>query len=270
MLNRQIEFTLDHNHQTFQKLSNSHSHDSLEIMLCLSDGGTFCVENYLFPLYRGTLVLIQGGVNHHCIVDVSSFERYSLRIPYHTLDVVSSLQTDFKAVFDNSALSINLTEEQVCTLHDLMDKCLSCGINFGEDFKRVIFFFQILLFVGQMMRSTHQSGEPSMSRDYKKILPAMQYIHDHYDEDINVEQLSRICYLSRYYLSHLFHEVTGFSVKTYIVNYRIRRSCELLNNGCSVQDAGISVGFSNSAYFIQTFKRIVGITPGKYAQEYYH
>ena len=122
MLNRQIEFTLDHNHQTFQKLSNSHSHDSLEIMLCLSDGGTFCVENYLFPLYRGTLVLIQGGVNHHCIVDVSSFERYSLRIPYHTLDVVSSLQTDFKAVFDNSALSINLTEEQVCTLHDLMDK----------------------------------------------------------------------------------------------------------------------------------------------------
>lgn len=113
MLGRQIEFTLDRNHQTFQKLSNPHAHDSLEIMLCLSDGGTFCIEDRLFPLCRGTLAVIQGGANHFCIVDVSSFERYSLRIPQHTLETISSLQTDFKAVLGNSTFFVNLTLENV-------------------------------------------------------------------------------------------------------------------------------------------------------------
>lgn len=269
MLSRQIEFTLDHNHQTFQKLSNPHAHDSLEIMLCLSDGGTFCIEERLFPLCRGTLVVIQSGANHYCIVDVSSFERYSLRIPQHTLETISSLQTDFKAVLGTSTFFVNLSEEQILPLHDLMDQCLACGIDFGEDFKRIIFFFQILLYVGQVLRLVPQNRETAISRDYQKIMPALQYIHDHYTEEISVQHLSGLCYLSKYYLSHLFRDVTGFSVKAYLINYRIRQACGLLSQGASVQNAGSAVGFPNSAHFIQTFKRIVGITPGKYSREYH-
>lgn len=269
MLGRQVEFTLDRNQQTFQKLSNPHAHDSLEIMLCLSDGGTFCIEDRLFPLCRGTLAVIQGGANHFCIVDVSSFERYSLRIPQHTLETISSLQTDFKAVLGNSTFFVNLTEDQVLTVQGLMDQCLACGIDFGEDFKRIIFFFQILLYVGQVLRLAPKNHEAVISRDYQKILPALQFIHDHYAEEISVQQLSTLCYLSKYYLSHLFRDVTGFSIKAYLVNYRIRQACSLLSQGVSVQNAGSAVGFPNSAHFIQTFKRIVGITPGKYSREYH-
>ncbi len=268
MLNQQIEFTLDHNHQTFQKLSNPHSHDSLEVMLCLSNGGMFCVNDRLLPLYYGTLVVIQNKVDHYCVVDVSKFNRYSLRIPNHTLETISSLQSDFKSIFENSVFSVNLTEEQTTTLKHLMDQCLTCGIEFGGDFRRIIFFFQILLALAKILRQVPQGREATISRDYQKILPIIQYIHNHYSEEVSVQQLSSLCYLSKGYLSHLFHDVTGFSIKGYLINYRIRQACGLLSRGHSVQDSGSAVGFSNSAYFIQSFKRIVGITPGKYANEY--
>ena len=60
-----------------------------------------------------------------------------------------------------------------------------------------------------------------------------------------------------------FKSTTGFSVGGYITNYRIRQACALLRKGASVQEAGEQVGFGNNANFIRTFKRIIGITPGK-------
>ena len=95
---KDIVYTIDHDHPTFTNLVRSHTHDSLEITLCLSNGGTFCVEDKFFPVNCGTLVIIQGGTKHYCITDLSTFVRYSIRIPYHTIEALSSLQTDFKPI----------------------------------------------------------------------------------------------------------------------------------------------------------------------------
>lgn len=263
----QFEFTLDRNHQTFQKISNPHSHDSVEIMLCLSNGGIFYLNEQLIPLHRGNLIVVQGKTPHHCIVDISSFDRYSLRTPYETLREISSLQTDFKVILGNATQSVILSEEQTVTLTDLMNRCLDCGSFFGEDLLRSLYFLQIILSIGQLLRIAPRRT-PSLSKEYQRVLPAIQYIHEHYAEEISVDQLSRICFVSKYYLSHLFKEVTGFSIKSYIINYRVLQSCTLLSQGYSVQNAGEAVGFCNSAHFIQTFGRLIGMTPGKYVKKH--
>ena len=255
-------FTIDHNHPTFINLLRSHAHDSLEITLFLSNGGTFLVGGQLFPIRRGTLVVIQGGTSHYCIADISSFNRYSIRIPDRTLEEISSLQTDFKTLFGENSFSMNLSAEQTDHLTALIDNCISCESGFGADFQKYIYFFQIVLYIGKLQYLSPREKDPAFFRDYKKIIPALQYIHENYSEEITIQQLSNLCFLSKYYLSHIFYNATGFNVKSYITNYRIRQACELFNQGLSVQDAGLAVGFSNSAYFIQVFKRIVGTTPG--------
>lgn len=261
---KEIVFTIDHNRPTFLKLIRPHFHDSLEITLCMSNGGTFCVANQLIPVCRGVLILAQSGTDHYCIADQSTFERYSIRIPNHTLESISSLQTDFKPLLEQSNLSTTLTNEQTDHLVSLLDDCLACGSGFGEDIQRIAFFLHIILYIGSVLRFLSHGVNPASSRDYKKIMPAIQYIHENYAEEITVEQLSELCFLSKYYLSHMFRSITGFSIKNYIANYRIRQACILFSQGLSVQDVGSAVGYSNSSYFIQVFKKIVGTTPGNF------
>ena len=262
---KDIEYTIDHNHPTFTNLIRSHSHDSLEITLCLSNGGTFCVGDSFFPVTRGTLVVIQEATKHYCITDLSTFDRYSIRIPYQTIEALSSLQTDFKPILTGRVYSTTLTEEQTSHIVSLADACLSCGFGFGDDLQKNLYFMEIVLYIGKLLRFSSTRKDFALSKDYKKVLPAIQYIHENYAEEITVEQLSDLCFLSKYYLSRVFHNAMGFSVKNYIANYRIRQACELFNQGGSVQEVGSAVGFNNSAYFIQVFKRIVGTTPGSFA-----
>lgn len=265
IMSNDIIYTIDHNHPTFTNLIRSHAHDSLEITLFLSNGGTFCVGDKFFPVTNGTLVLIQEAINHYCITDLSTFDRYSIRVPYHTIETLSSLQTDFKPIFSDQISSITLSESQTAHIVSLADSCLSCGMGFGDDLQKNIYFMEIILYIGKLLRFLSAEKNPILSRDYKKVLPAIQYIHENYSEEITVQQLSDLCYLSKYHLSRIFHNVTGFNVKKYIVNYRVRQACELFGQGLSVQEIGSAVGFNNSAYFIQVFKRIVGTTPGSFA-----
>ncbi|MCI9157751.1 MAG: helix-turn-helix transcriptional regulator [Lawsonibacter sp.] len=262
---KDIVYTIDHDHPTFTNLVRSHTHDSLEITLCLSNGGTFCVEDKFFPVTCGTLVIIQGGTKHYCITDLSTFVRYSIRIPYHTIEALSSLQTDFKPILSEHVFSTTLSAEQISYVVSHADACLACGSGFGEDLQKNIYFMQIILYIGKLLRFISIEKDFALSREYKKVLPAIQYIHTNYSEEITIQQLSDLCYMSKYYLSHIFHRATGFSVKSYIANYRIRQACELFNQGLSVQEVGSSVGFNNISYFIQVFKRIVGTTPGHFA-----
>lgn len=261
---KDIVFTIDHNHPTFSSLIRSHEHDSLEITLCLSNGGTFFINEQFFPVTYGTLLLIPSGNQHYCIADFSVFDRYSIRMPYHTIEAISSLQTDFKPLLNDGIYSAVLTDEQVSQIVSLSNACLSCGTGFGEDIQKTIHFIEIILYIGKLLRFSSSEKDFTLSRDYRKILPAIQYIHKNYSEEITVQQLSDLCYLNKYYLSHIFHSVTGFTVKNYIANYRIRQACELFSQGLSVQEVGSAVGFNNSSYFIQVFKRIVGTTPGNF------
>ena len=94
----------------------------------------------------------------------------------------------------------------------------------------------------------------------------MEYIHEHYADELSLESLSQRFFISKYYLCHQFKELTGFSVGAYLINYRIRQACVFLRDGMSVQQAGEQVGFKNNAHFIRSFGQIIGVSPGKYVK----
>jgi AraC-like DNA-binding protein len=71
-----------------------------------------------------------------------------------------------------------------------------------------------------------------------------------------------------YYLCHLFKAVTGFSIKNYLIQYRISRSKDLLVlTSDDMTMVGSACGFQNVNHFIRTFRRLVGITPYQYRKK---
>jgi YesN/AraC family two-component response regulator len=108
-----------------------------------------------------------------------------------------------------------------------------------------------------------QRAEESKTAEYAQ--QAMKWIDDHYRDSIHLDDLAAALHLSKFYLSKLFHEETGSTLKAYITAVRMRHACRLLETTAKpVEWIGSEVGIPNSSYFVQVFKQEVGTTPLKY------
>jgi YesN/AraC family two-component response regulator len=93
----------------------------------------------------------------------------------------------------------------------------------------------------------------------------INYINEHYNENITLHKLSEITYMHPTYLSRLFKEKTGENFIEYLMKVRIERSKKLLENlSLRIYDVCEMVGYESPKHFCKLFKDITGITPKDY------
>ena len=94
------------------------------------------------------------------------------------------------------------------------------------------------------------------------------YIDGHYGEELTLDVIARHFAISRYYLCHAFKRQTGTSAIKFITSRRIYMAKKMLKDSyATITDIGFECGFSDSAYFIKTFRRAEGISPGSYRKQ---
>lgn len=94
------------------------------------------------------------------------------------------------------------------------------------------------------------------------------YIHEHIDEDLNLDKVANEVHISKFYLSSLFTECTGYTFSNYINKIRIDKSKSMLKDTKkSMLEIAIECGFNSQSYFCSTFKKFTGISPTKYRIE---
>lgn len=99
------------------------------------------------------------------------------------------------------------------------------------------------------------------------VVRAQNYIQENYQKDLSLDEVSRQMDLSPYYFSKLFKEETGSNFVEYVTNLRIRKAKELLaNDGMSMKEICVSVGYSDPNYFSRIFKKNTGVTPTEYRE----
>ncbi len=104
--------------------------------------------------------------------------------------------------------------------------------------------------------------------DNRTINDILTYLNEHITENISVYELAEKFYMSFYYMCHLFKRYTNTTVTQYVCTRRIAVAKKMLENGSSVTEACYDSGFSDASYFTKTFKKLEGITPRKYINEY--
>jgi YesN/AraC family two-component response regulator len=93
----------------------------------------------------------------------------------------------------------------------------------------------------------------------------LQYIIQHYDEDISLDELAARFNFNPSYLSVLIKQHTGMTFSKHITRLRVNRACELLaNSGEHIQAVSEQVGYRDASYFIRVFKTMMGVSPSRY------
>ncbi len=100
----------------------------------------------------------------------------------------------------------------------------------------------------------------------QRIERVKDYLTEHYQQDIEINQLAERFNVSRSYLMREFKKVTKQTVNQFLTTRRVEVAKQLLQDH-SVTDTAFAVGFNNSNYFSTVFKKSTGLTPGQYQQK---
>lgn len=92
-----------------------------------------------------------------------------------------------------------------------------------------------------------------------------QYIMQNYQNDITIEHLCSYFYCSKATLINKFKEKYGCTVHQFLLEYRLEKSKEYLNNDkLSIQEIALTIGFTDANYFSKAFKKQYNISPTQY------
>ena len=102
--------------------------------------------------------------------------------------------------------------------------------------------------------------EPALT----SLARARDYLAAHCAENVSLHELSALTQLSPFAFLRGFSRAYGLPPHAWLVQERVRRSTVLLRMGRSLTAVASELGFSDQSHFTRHFKRMLGVTPGRY------
>ena len=246
------------------------SHDHLEIAFILSGEGRYRFEDGIFPVREGDLIIINPGVMHQALccpeaeqpsteffvgasdIQIPGLPPNALPVPEgtHMLHTTGELRQKLFRIC--SAME---AENSVCRQ--------------GRYFMLKAYLMQLLLLViREQCEPIEKRGEGySFESANKKYIveKIVGYFEDHYSEKISLDQVAENMYLSPFYISKIFKSETGDTPIRYLINIRLEKAMELLEEGYggSIQGVAALVGYDDAYHFSKLFKKRYGISPSQ-------
>lgn len=111
----------------------------------------------------------------------------------------------------------------------------------------------------QNFRSIHRLDEIDASRRMEDMV---SYVDMYYMEDLSLEKLSNVFFLSREHISRKYKQETGMTLSKYITQLRISQAKSWLKQkDKSIYSISTMLGYQDEIYFSKLFKKVVGMTP---------
>ncbi len=268
-LNPTFLFTWKGTRQKDRDEATFHSHDHLEMAFILSGEGKYRFEDGICPVKEGDLLILNPGVKHQALacpeaetptteffvgvmdLQIGKLPANTLPVPGggHILHTSGELRQKLFRIC--SAME---AENAVCRQ--------------GRYFMLKSYLMQMLLLVirEQCEPVEHTGGYAFESVNKKYVVEQIvNYFEDHYNEKVSLDQIAENMYLSPFYISKIFKSETGDTPIRHLINIRLEKAKELLEDGCaeSIQEVAASVGYDDAYHFSKLFKKHYGMTPSQ-------
>ncbi|MEA5594166.1 AraC family transcriptional regulator [Rivularia sp. UHCC 0363] len=100
----------------------------------------------------------------------------------------------------------------------------------------------------------------------RQLNQIVEYIRNNLDRDLGLNELANLLHMSPHYFCHLFKQSVGMTPHQYVIKTRVDRAQELLLAGYSIAQVAFMVGFANQSHLNRHFKKLIGVTPGKFGK----
>jgi AraC family L-rhamnose operon transcriptional activator RhaR len=260
-----------------------HAHDFIEIAYVASGCGIHRIKDKEYSVSKGDLFIIDHDVPHefrslsgnpkvdlivyNCIFQ-PEFLDYSLVNCRDFSNITNNLL--FKSIFPEeieSPADIKLLEQDNRDIFLIYEKMYHEYHFMNPGYIELLraYLIELLITVFRAYRKINQAQGAVESNRNKIIENVMSYLKSNYTQNLKLEDLSTMAFLSRNYFCKLFKDTTGMTVFEYTQRLRIDEACKMLSEtDKKVSHIAAEVGYNDLKFFTQIFKRNTGKTPGEY------
>lgn len=242
-------------------------HNELELFYVYTGEGQYMVDNRLYPIRGGDIVICNAGVLHG--------EEPALVREIHSYSVaMTNVQVEglpANCLIDNKTnpvVSCGQLSGQVGALMQMM-YLLSADPAHLKDLCSSLACSMLLL--TQALLRSRARNEAIIEEQAPSVLAhrVRHYLDEHHSEPLTLRIVADRLRVSEYYLAHVFKQEFGVPPMQYVMKRRIGEAQELLmNTSLPIAEVADRLGYSSVCHFNAMFKKNVGMPPGKFRRSF--
>ncbi len=254
----------------------NHWHDCLEISWVIWGTGRYFVEDRIYEMQTGDIIVINNMEPHR--LEVQAGGMYQPVIVFDPTLVWSgssqSLDRDYLGpFFDRGSTFSNRIELSNPAAAELRASLATILREAREKpaFWQLAVKAQLLVLLTHLIRDFSQETEPAALPRRLQLLrleETIRLLETNYQRPISLEEAAASCHLSPAYFSAYFKKATGLGFVDWLNRYRINQAITLLGTSQhKITFIAQEVGFNNTATFNQSFRKFTGRTPSSYRRD---
>lgn len=243
-----------------------HWHPEYEILRILEGSFHIIVDGQPLTANKGDVLFIQGGTLHggipeNCIYECIVFDLRLLLSNNKICNKPIQQLIRHETTIDLKLPQNALLEQAVNDLYQAMSERTS-----GYEFHAQSALYKMFGLINELKLLTVNTNQNSISAvQINRFKDVLNYIEEHYTEQISLNDMARIASLSPRYFCRFFRKMTQYTPTEYLNYFRIECACEqLADSHCSITDVALNCGFNDISYFIKAFHKAKGVTPKQY------
>lgn len=262
-------FSFDHVHIPFDKQVPMHQQETWELAYIITGSGIRIIGDIVESFSEGEIILIPPDIPHCWSFDKNvhdeegKIENIYIFIKSEFLDNLKNsfleLNKTISDIKDNqNALSFfGETQEK---LQELMKKMSS-----QNTIERLASLILILDQISSSKSVNIVGNRTSERKNEKKLHEIYMFILSNFHRIIELDEVAKIAGMPKSTFCLFFKKMTGKSFVTYLTDFRIESSCQmLLKTKMSVSEICVASGFNDIPYYNRIFKKIKKQTPSEY------
>ena len=239
----------------------------LELFYVYAGTGKYMVDNRLYPIQEGDIVICNAGVLHGEEPSlVTQIYSYSVAMKGVQLEgLPPNCLTDNRV---SPVVSCGQLSGHIGPLMQLIYMLSADTEHLGTLCGSLA--YSMLLLTQALLNSRARNEAIDEMRQPSVLAHRVQcYLDQHHNEQITLREAAERLHISEYYLAHVFKQEFGIPPMQYVMKRRIGEAQELLmNTELPVAEIADRLGYSSVCHFNAMFKKNVGMPPGKFRQSF--
>jgi len=235
---------------------DSHVHQTCEILVHISGDISFNVENNLYPVMPGNIIITRPYEYHHCIYrSDDTHKHFCIFLSAENNEFLYDICYNRKAGEKNLLILPREDSEKLIALcHEIVDMPKNQFSEYSRFFKLLQYLYKAE--VPDTFQHTH-----------KDVIMALTYINAHLSEKTTVGLIAKKVNVSINTLERHFHDMLHTTPTEYLRQKRLAKAAELLDGGYNVSETSGMCGFADTSAFISKFRQAFGVTPLQYKKK---
>ncbi len=127
----------------------------------------------------------------------------------------------------------------------------------------------VFILLYQLVSNFRKNNTVSAKYKYDiRLKQTIQYLHSHYKEEIHLQDIADMLFVTPQYISQLFHKYYSITYKQYLTKIRLEHAVyEMIHTKESFIDIALNCGFSSQHSFIDAFKKRYHMTPTQFKEK---